>query len=187
MLMKFEIPFARTGRQQYFVEGDARILSCPLSPIRIAFNLRQPEIPPETKDYVTSLVEYARERIQMALSVQPIVGNLIVPQNCSSNLLDGIHAGESSAASPVNQCYGVDIPRTPRCRDDPRSCTSNDQAGNNRPLTLPPGASSPPSPPSYRPTVHPPWRAPLLPRRPSSSAGGSRVFRLPGRAGRGAG
>ena len=110
--MKFKKPIR--GMQRYFAEGDARRTSGQLSPIRIEFDLhriQQPDIPLEAQEYVTSLVNYTKERFQKALSVQSIVGNLLIPRNCSEFLTKGAHNGKCEIASPENWCHDVEIPQ----------------------------------------------------------------------------
>jgi hypothetical protein len=97
--MKFDKPIRD---MQYFSEGESRRMFGQASPIRIAFDLhliQHPDIPLETQNYVKSLVDYAGERFQKALSVQPIIGNLLISRECSP--ADGCS----------EKCNDVDIPQ----------------------------------------------------------------------------
>ncbi len=99
------------GAQHYSSEVDGRRISGMVSPIRITFDTRfveQPGIPLENQSYAKSLVSYAQERLRMVLSVQPVVGNLLVPRNCSEVALSGVNAGKCIAASTINRCGEVD-------------------------------------------------------------------------------
>ena len=52
-------------------------------------------------------MSYAEGKLQTILAVQPIVGNLFVPRNCSATWIQGEYAGTCSLASPINMCGEV--------------------------------------------------------------------------------
>ena len=94
------------GHQHY--SSDRRIGLT--APIRIKFNTKFIEVttvPLDVQNYIKTLLTYVQSRLLSVLAVQPVVGNLFVPRNCSLYWTQGANKGQCAEASTVNQCGEV--------------------------------------------------------------------------------
>ena len=91
-----------------FTKANQSYVSLDFSPIRLVFDVRFLEgLPKSTRTKIQNLLEYAQERISVALSVIPIEGNLFVPQNCNNYWVGGELDGKCSSVALINTCGEV--------------------------------------------------------------------------------
>ena len=94
---KINHPMFVRGSQSY---ASTRRSDGGFSPIRVTFDNRfvaqSTSISTDQKNYITQLTSFLQSRLQSLLKVQPVVGNLSIPQSCTSRWVSGPAAGKHS-------------------------------------------------------------------------------------------